>query len=110
MENSIEHKTKIVSKGTILLQQGDYCKVTYKVIKGCLKSYVIDKSGKEHILQFDPEDWWISDLDIFINNKPTEIFIMAIEDSEVMVLKKDSLLNYKELNRPQLEDLCRTLL
>lgn len=110
MENSIEHETKIVSKGTILLKQGEYCKVIYKVTKGCLKSYVIDNSGKEHILQFAPDDWRISDLDSFLNDKPTEIFIMAIEDSEVVVLRIDSLLNYQLLNRPQLEDLCSKLL
>ena len=68
------------------------------------------QSGKEHILQFAPEDWWISDLDSFLTDKPSEIFIMAIEDSEVIVVRKDSPLNYQLLNRPQLEDLCSTLL
>ncbi|HEX8350162.1 MAG TPA: hypothetical protein VF598_09365 [Hymenobacter sp.] len=31
------------------------------VVKGCLRSYVIDKKVKEHILQFAPENWWLSD-------------------------------------------------
>lgn len=88
MEILIEGKTKIVSKGTILIQQGDFCQVVFKVVKGCLKSYAIDKAGKEHIVQFAPEDWYISDLDSFMNNKPSTIFIDAIEDSEVLLLTK----------------------
>lgn len=74
---------KLVKKGTILLNQGDVSLFCYKVIKGCLKSYVIDKSGKEHILQFAPEDWLISDMGSLLNNTPSTLFIDAVEDSEV---------------------------
>ena len=73
-----------VQKGTIVLHKGDTCNFGYKVVSGCLKSYVIDKSGKEHIVQFAPEDWFISDMDSFFNNKPSNIFIDAIEDTEFL--------------------------
>jgi hypothetical protein len=86
MEFLTEQKTEIVSKGTFLLKQGNHCKTVYKVVKGCIKSYVIDNAGKEHILQFAPEGWYLSDLDSFINNKPTSIFIEAIEETEVLHL------------------------
>ncbi len=75
--------TKIIKKGTILLNQGDVSLFGYKVIKGCLESYVIDKSGKEHIVQFAPEDWLISDMGSLLNNTPSTLFIDAVEDSEV---------------------------
>lgn len=78
-------KIKKVSKGTILLHKGEISSA-YKVVKGCLKSYVLDKAGKEHILQFAPEGWFISDPDSFFNSKPATIFIDAIEDSEILVL------------------------
>jgi hypothetical protein len=29
----------------------------YDVASGCLRTYTIDDKGKEHILQFSPEDW-----------------------------------------------------
>ena len=83
-----EQKSEIVSKGTFLLKQGNLCKTVYKVVKGCLKSYVIDNADKEHILQFAPEGWYISDLDSFVNSKPTKIFIEAIEQTEVLHLIK----------------------
>lgn len=103
-------KSKDVSKGTILLHQGEICSVGYKVLKGCLKSYVIDKSGKEHILQFAPEGWLISDMDSFLNNKPSTIFIDAIEDSEVLLLSKSALGSIAELDKLTLIELNEKLL
>jgi len=85
-----------VQKGTILLHKGDICNFGYKIISGCLKSYVIDNSGKEHILQFAPEEWFISDMDSFFNNKPSTIFIDAIEDTEFL-----------KLGKPAFEDLTK---
>jgi CRP-like cAMP-binding protein len=86
-----------VQKGTILLHKGDTCNFGYKVISGCLKSYVIDNSGKEHILQFAPEEWFISDMDSFFNNKPSNIFIDAIEDTEFLKLGKPE---FEDLSKP----------
>ncbi|MFK8101856.1 MAG: Crp/Fnr family transcriptional regulator [Saprospiraceae bacterium] len=81
-------KTKNITKGEILLSYGDVAQLAYKVESGCLKSYVIDNGGKEHILQFAPEGWLISDMDSFTNEKPSIIFIDAIEDSVVSVISK----------------------
>ncbi|PZX46840.1 Crp/Fnr family transcriptional regulator [Algoriphagus chordae] len=89
-------QTKKIPKGTILLSKGDSCRSVYKVIKGCLKSYVIDKSGKEHILHFASEDWIMTDMDSFMNNKPSNIFIDAIEDSEVAFLTSS---NYNDISQ-----------
>ena len=83
-------KTKQVSKGDILLNLGEIASFIYRVEIGCLKSYVIDNTGKKHILQFAPENWLISDLDSFINGKPSIIFIEAIEDSTVSIIPKSS--------------------
>lgn len=78
----------IFDKGDILLRKGEVPRYAYKVIKGCLRSYVTDKSGKEHILQFAPEEWLISDMDGFMNAQPATIFIDAIEKSEVMLFRR----------------------
>ena len=79
-------KTKKVAKGEVLLGFGKVATYAFKVETGCLKSYVIDSAGKEHILQFAPENWIISDMDSVTNKKPSVIFIEAIEDSEVSYL------------------------
>ncbi|WP_209403770.1 Crp/Fnr family transcriptional regulator [Pseudozobellia sp. WGM2] len=95
-------QAKKVPKGTILLHKGDTCKTVYKVNEGCLKSYVIDPSGKEHILHFAAEDWIITDMDSFISKKPSNIFIDAIVDSEVLVLTNS---NYNDINQLSHDDL-----
>ncbi len=94
--------TRKITKGTILLYKGDSCRSVYKVIGGCLKSYVIDKFGKEHILHFAPENWLITDMDSFLNQKPARIFIDAIEDSEVSVISN---LDYSDINQLSHDDL-----
>jgi CRP-like cAMP-binding protein len=87
MESIHNDDTILVPKGTILLPAGTICSTAYRVISGCLKSYVVDGSGKEHILQFVPEGWIISDLDSFTNRKPSTSCIEAIENSKVSLVK-----------------------
>lgn len=84
-------KIKSVKKGTILLRQGEICKFGCKVITGCLKSYVIDDTGKEHIMQFAPEGWLITDMNSLFNRVPSNITIAAIEDSEVHWIQSEKL-------------------
>lgn len=84
--NNLE--TVTVAKGTILQQAGETTNKGYRVAKGCLKSYVLDRSGKEHIVQFAPEDWLITDMDSFFHQLPSNMFIEAIEDSEVEVYSR----------------------
>jgi CRP-like cAMP-binding protein len=92
-------KTKKVSKGDVLLSFGEVATSAYKVETGCLKSYVVDNAGKEHILQFAPENWLISDMDSFVNEKPSIVFIDAIEDSEVSILSKSNYMNLYNLEK-----------
>lgn len=81
-EVEVLFKTKKVDKGKIILQLGEVCQYTYFVTNGCLRSYVIDDKGKEHILQFAIENWWISEQISFINHEPSMYFIDAVEDTE----------------------------
>jgi CRP-like cAMP-binding protein len=91
--------TKKIAKSAILLSPGQSSNVGYKVISGCLKSYVIDNSGKEHILQFAPEGWFISDLENFTKQTPSQIFIDAVEDAEVELFTRDSYSELKEFDK-----------
>lgn len=59
------------------------------VVSGCLRSYVIDDDGKEHILQFAPEDWWIGEQPGFVApGTPARLFIDAVEDSELLTVDR----------------------
>ncbi|MEM8999038.1 MAG: Crp/Fnr family transcriptional regulator [Bacteroidota bacterium] len=75
-----------VRKGQILQHSGQLNSKIYAVESGLLRSYSIDKKGKEHIFMFAPENWTVADS--VSPNLPCELFIEALEDSVVIVLEK----------------------
>jgi CRP-like cAMP-binding protein len=78
---------KSVKKNEILLRTGENCNHTFFVAKGLLRAYSIDENGKEHILQFAPENWLISDRSTVLFNGVSEQFIDAVEDSEIILIE-----------------------
>ena len=80
---------KKVAKNELLLSEGEICMDTFFVEKGLLRMYSLDRNGKEHIIQFAPENWLISDRSSLNFNQKSKYYIEAIEDSEVFVLSKD---------------------
>ena len=108
--NIFETSTKkSIKKGTILLRQGEICKFGCKVITGCLKSYVIDATGKEHIMQFAPEGWIITDMNSLNNNVPSDITIEAIENSEVHWIQSETLDIWEKSSREVLLEQIKML-
>jgi CRP-like cAMP-binding protein len=86
----IENLKKIqVKKGNFLLRQGDVCKHSFFVEEGLLKYYSIDEKGKQHILQFAPEGWFVVDRESAFFNQPSQYFIEALEDSIVTMIDVD---------------------
>lgn len=73
-------------KHQYLLQEGDVANKEYWILKGCLKSCFFDDTGKEHILQFGMENWWITDYESFVKQIPTKLSIDCIEDSELLYI------------------------
>ena len=78
--------SKSLKKGEFLQREGDTVKFGAFVAKGFLRSYVIDNKGKEHIIQFAPENWWISDKSGLTDGSPSTFFIDAIEDSDILLI------------------------
>ena len=83
------YETKSVAKNEFLLKDGEVCNATYFVEKGLLRMYSIDKHGKEHIIQFAPEKWLISDRSSLYFNEKSKYYIEAVEESEILLLKND---------------------
>ena len=77
-------KEKSVSKGDVLIGQGQAVKNTYFVKDGCIRSYCIDKNGKEHTLQFAIKNWWISDFMAIYTNELSTLTIECITDSNII--------------------------
>jgi CRP-like cAMP-binding protein len=79
-------KTKTIKKKKDLLRNGDVCKELAFVVSGALRSYSVDEKGIEHVLQIALENYWISDLQSFLTNNPSDLDIEAIEDTEVLLI------------------------
>lgn len=75
-----------VRKKSFLLQEGDVCDFEAFIIKGCVRTYYLDKEGTETILSFAVENWWVSDICSFSEQKPSNQFIETIEDSEMLFI------------------------
>ena len=91
-------KIRKVKKGEQLLKQGDICQHTFFVEKGLLRYFSIDKKGKENVLQFAPENWFITDRESVYFNQPSKYYIDALEDTEVLVLEKNFVEKISEQN------------
>ncbi len=77
-------KEKTVLKGEVLIREGQIVKKTFFVNHGSLRSFCIDKEGKEHTLQFAIKDWWISDFMAIFNYEPALLTIECITDASVI--------------------------
>ena len=101
-------QAKTIKKKQFILQEGEVCKFEGYVTKGLFRVYHIDQNGFEQILYFAIENWWITDIDSFTNEKPSQLFIEALEDGEVFLIsKKDKEFAYANL--PQIEKLFRVM-
>lgn len=79
---------KEVPKKTLLLTEGQACKYLSYVHSGALRSFCLDKEGKESTIMFAVADWWLTDMYCFLNDKPAMMYIEAIEDSCIFQITK----------------------
>ncbi|OKS88549.1 Crp/Fnr family transcriptional regulator [Mucilaginibacter polytrichastri] len=99
---------KLIRKKDFLLRAGQVCRFEGFVTKGLFRVYHIDQNGFDQILYFAVENWWITDIDSFTNGIPSQLFIEALEDSEVLLIsKKDKEFAYTNL--PEIEKLFRVM-
>ncbi|MDB5006469.1 MAG: fnr [Mucilaginibacter sp.] len=77
---------KIVPKNCLLLRLGETRSYAFFVEKGLLRSYSIDEAGRQHIIQFAPENNIISDRASLYFNAPSNLIIEAIEETTVIVM------------------------
>lgn len=84
-------KEKTIKRKDFFLKKGEFCKNETFITRGCLRVYSIDADGLEHILMFGVEDWWVGDMYSFLTQTPSNYFIDALEDSEVLQISKVNL-------------------
>ena len=97
------------SKGEVLIQQGQNVNKVFFILEGCLRSYCIDKGGKEHTLQLAIKNWWISDYIAIHNNESATLTIECLKESSVIEFDSKKLNNIF-IPFPEFEPFQRNLL
>jgi CRP-like cAMP-binding protein len=82
-------KERRIKRRQFILQEGDICNQNTFIIEGCFRTYTVDDKGKEHNLQFSVENWWVGDIGSFHSEKPSRLYIEAIENSIILQCKKE---------------------
>lgn len=96
-------------KRQFALQHGSVCEYFDFVVRGCLRLYKVDEKGVYHILQFATENYWILDLTSFHKKKPAQLNIDALEDTVVLRITYDDLIDLY-LKAPKFDRIFRVLL
>ncbi|MFY0672972.1 MAG: Crp/Fnr family transcriptional regulator [Bacteroidia bacterium] len=96
-------KKRRVKRRQFILQEGEISSFNSFVVEGCFRMFLVDEKGKEHNLQFAIENWWIGDISSFHSEKPSKLYIEALENSIILQVKKEDQLklfaDYPKFNR-----------
>ncbi len=75
-----------IQKKQRILEQGKLCKKLYFVESGSLRAFNLSAEGKESTIMFAVKDWWITDMNSFVNQKPALLSIEALEPCQIISL------------------------
>lgn len=84
---------KKLRKHQFFLQEGEICKQYAFLVKGAMRQYTVDDKGTEHIVNLFLENWWVGDRESNIKNKPSIYYIDAWENSEVLLVSREDMVN-----------------
>ncbi len=89
----LSHTCRSVSlkKGDFLLREGETCKHAFFVEKGMVREYSIDAKGREHLLLFAAEGWFLTNAESVYFDLPSDYFIQAMEDARVLLIEQTSI-------------------
>ncbi|AYA36125.1 Crp/Fnr family transcriptional regulator [Hymenobacter oligotrophus] len=76
---------RMLRRAEVLVWAGEVARVGAFVAQGCLRAFVVDTKGKEHVVQFAPEQWWVAEQNSLLRREPAMFAIDAVEDSEVLL-------------------------
>lgn len=77
-----------VKKNEHLYRSGDIVRHVYFVEKGCLRQYYINNNGEERTIYFKVENGWCSELVSFLDIKPTELCVQALENTKLQIINQ----------------------
>ena len=99
---------KKLRKKQYFLQEGEVCKYFAFIVKGAMRQYTVDDKGVEHIVHLSTENWWVGDRESWVMLTPTNYYIDAWEDTELLLITRANALNLAN-QCPAFNELIRLL-
>ncbi len=83
-------QTQTFKKKENLLVEGQISKSNYFVLKGILRKFFVNEKGIEQTTEFAIENWWMTETFSFLQQSPTEFYIQAVENADVLSIHRDA--------------------
>ncbi len=87
-----------IKKRQFIVQPNFIVKNRNFVLNGAFRAYVVDDNGQDSTIAFAIEDWWITDYNSYILQKPATMFVVALEDSTILEISYEKEQNLKQEN------------
>ena len=75
---------KRVRKHQFLIHEEDEVRYEFLVLSGIYKVFYVNEQGKEFIMMFAKEDWWMTDYSAFFQQTKATMFVECVEAGEVL--------------------------
>lgn len=74
-----------------MVQDGNAVTSNYFLVNGLTKSFYVDETGKEHILQFAIDNDWVTDMAAFHAKTVSTLNIYCLENCETLAITYDNI-------------------
>ncbi|RDB02555.1 Crp/Fnr family transcriptional regulator [Runella aurantiaca] len=106
LQGRVTHRS--VKRRYFILQEGFTCKHYTFVVEGCFRMFAVDTKGNEHNIKFTIENDWISDIGSFHSDKPSKLYIEAIEPAVILQIEQQDLY-FLYTHIPKLNQILRVI-
>lgn len=80
-----------LAKGAFLHKEGMIANYTFYIAEGLFRLFTKNENGEEFNLQFSAEDYWVNDYESYTSGQPSQNYIEALENSELIAFTKENL-------------------
>jgi CRP-like cAMP-binding protein len=87
-----------IKKRQFIVQPDFVVKHRNFVINGAFRAYVVGDNGQDSTIAFAIEDWWVTDYNSYILQKPATMFVVALEDSAILQISYENEQRLKQAN------------
>lgn len=110
IDDILSHFTLVeFDKKEVLSKEGNVCNHKFFfIIEGLVRSYQLDHKGNEKINQFAIENCWITNVESFVNEKPSLTSIETIKPTKALKIDKNTLEDLY-IKHPKLERYFRII-